>query len=254
MRKAVAEAAHDTLDGSLPGNARDFFAATRWSLVRRAVTDFRFLDEWIGLYWYPLYAWARRRGMTPEDSADGVQSFLAKLCSRELLTQVDATRGRLRAWLLTSFSNHLSTARAAARTVKRGGDSRHIPIEWTQIETAYLADSASPSSPEAIYARTWVLTLMEEALAATALHYEKSGRSDLFEALLPALEAPLPETTYAELASRFSISGQVVRQTVVRMRQRYRRALLGFASTRLGISSEAELESEIRALLTGRET
>ena len=252
MPNILAEATNEVPDGLLDRSSRGFFATTRWSLVRRAAAEFRSLEEWIGLYWYPLYAWARRRGMSPEDAADGVQSFLAKLCSRELLAQADSTRGSLRAWLLASFSNHLATAHAAAQCMKRGGGAQHVSIDWAQIEVAYLADSASPSSPEAIYARSWALTLMEEALTATALHYEKSGRASLFEALVPALEAPLADATYAEVAARLGIAGPALRQAAVRMRQRYRRALIAIAATRLGTTCEAELEAEIRALLDGR--
>lgn len=252
MSETLGEAAIDSQDSALNRASRGFFATTRWSLVRRAAADFRFLDEWIGLYWYPLYAWARQRGMLPEDAADGVQTFLAKLCSRELLAQADVTRGSLRAWLLTSFSNHLRTAHAASQCIKRGGGVPHVSIDWAQIEVAYLADSATPSSPEAVYARSWALTLMEEALTACALHYEKNGRASLFEALLPALEAPLTDSTYAEVAARLGIAGPALRQAAVRMRQRYRRALLAIAATRLGITCEAELEAEIRTLLDGR--
>lgn len=252
MANISAEATKKVPDGLLGRSSRGFFATTRWSLVRRATSDFGSLEAWVGLYWYPLYAWARQRGMAAEDAADGVQSFLAKLCSRELLTQADSTRGSLRAWLLTSFGNHLATAHAAARSIKRGGCAQHISIDWAQIEIAYLADSARPSTPDAIYARSWALTLMEEALTATALHYAKSGRTALFEALVPALEAPLADSTYAEVATRLGIAGPALRQAAVRMRQRYRRALLAIAATRLGITCEAELEAEIRSLLNGR--
>ena len=89
------------------------FARTRWSLVRRAAAGDAgargALGEWLGVYWYPLYAWARRRGLSPEDASDGVQSFLEKMCAQQLLARADITRGKLRSWLLKSFSNHLAS-------------------------------------------------------------------------------------------------------------------------------------------------
>lgn len=214
-------------------HTRALFPLTRWSLVRRASGGDDALGEWLGLYWYPLYAWARRRDTSPEDAADAVQSFLGKLCERSLLAQVDATRGKLRSWLLTSFSNFLATEHTKALHSKRGGDVAHVPIDWPGVETAYLADAGDHASPERVYARTWAITLLDQALDLLARHYESTGRTALFEALLPALESPLEETTYAEVATRLGMSGAALRQGAVRLRERYRRALLEVAATRL---------------------
>ena len=42
-----------------------------------------------------------------------------------------------------------------------------------------------------------------------------------------------------------------LRQASVRLRQRYRRALLDLAAARLGITCEAALEDELRTLVAG---
>ena len=42
-------------------------------------------------YWYPLYAYVRRRGYSPEDAEDLTQSFFAQLLEHEALaTEVRA--------------------------------------------------------------------------------------------------------------------------------------------------------------------
>ena len=105
--------------------------------------------------------------------------------------------------------------------------------------------------PDALYARTWALSLMEEALESVATHYAETNRTPLFDALLPALESPLPEDTYAQVATRLAMTPAALRQASVRLRQRYRRALLDLAALRLGITCEAALEDELRALLGG---
>ena len=139
-------------------NRSGLFSRTRWSLVARAAESLNALDELLAIYWYPLYAWARRRGHSPEDASDGVQSFLAKVCERNLMAQADAGRGKLRSWLLKSFTNHLATEHERAHRQKRGGDATHIHIDWTGAESAYLAEPTLASSPEALYARTWALS------------------------------------------------------------------------------------------------
>lgn len=225
------------------------FKPTRWSLVRRAVHDREDLGQWLGLYWYPLYTWARHKGRDPEDAADAVQGFLENLCAKGLLKQADPSRGRLRSWLLTSFTNHLSSAYVRERREKRGGGAMHISIDWPGVEDAFLADYVAGSDSAAAYSKAWALTLMEEALERLASHYETTGRGKLFEVLLPALESPLKETTYAELAPQLGLSPAALRQAAVRFRQRYRRDLLDIASERLGITCEAQLSAELRELL-----
>ena len=104
-------------------------------------------------------------------------------------------------------------------------------------------------SPESLYARTWALSVLEEALDRVAIHYAETGRGALFEKLLPALEAPLPDETSASAAVQLGMTGAAFRQATVRLRQRYRRALLDVAAVRLGVTCEAQLEEELRALL-----
>ena len=240
-------------DALFPPAGSGLFSRTRWSLVRRATVEGNAahgaLDELLAIYWYPLYAWARRSGRLPEDASDGVQGFLGKVCAQNLIAKADADRGKLRSWLLRSFSNHLATEHERATRLKRGGDATHVYIDWTGAESAYLAEPALISSPEALYARTWALSLMEEALENVARHYGETDRAALFDALLPALESPLPEDTYAAVATRLAMTPAALRQASVRLRQRYRRALLDLAAARLGITSEAALEDELRALL-----
>ncbi|MCU0776551.1 MAG: hypothetical protein MUF86_02675 [Akkermansiaceae bacterium] len=229
--------------------ADGMFTPTRWSLVKRASVCGEALGSWIGLYWYPLYAWARHRGWQAEDAADEVQDFLQKICRFRLLEEADPTRGRLRSWLLRSFSNHLSSAHKRECRLKRGGGVTYVSIDWQSAETAYLADHSHSTDSDKVYARAWAMTTMEEALEQLSAHYAKTNRQALFHVLLPALEAPFSETRYAESAARLGMTCTAMRQAAVRFRQRYRHCLLDVAAKRLGITCEARLHQELRDLL-----
>lgn len=222
---------------------------TRWSLVRRAVAGGDSLESWASACWYPLYTWARRKDWPPEDAADAVQEFLGKICTRGLLAQADPSRGKFRSWLLTAFGNHLSSLRLRSRRLKRGGTATHLPLDLDQMEVFFQADMAEVLDPARAYMRAWALSLMDEALARLADHFAGSNRQELFEALLPALEASLADCTYQEVADRLGMSQAAVRQAVVRFRQRYRRLLLDVAGERLGITCESRLGEELRELL-----
>ena len=226
---------------------------TRWSLVKRAAVSggdgHAALNEWLTLYWYPLYAWARRRGASEEDAADGVQGFLEILCAKASLAGVDADRGTLRAWLLTAFSRHLASEHRHRPTQRRGGAAIHVSIDHAAAETAYQSEPADHDTPDQLYVRAWAVAVMDEAIGRVAAHYEKTGREMLFHALLPALESPLPETTYAEVADGLGLNPATIRVNAMRLRQRYRQALLEVAALRLGINCQAALEAELRVML-----
>ena len=224
---------------------------TRWSLVRRASLGGESLETWTASCWYPLYAWARRKDFSPEDAADAVQEFLGKICTRDLLAQADPARGKFRSWLLTAFGNHLSSRRSKGLRLKRGGCAELLPLDVPGIEILFQSDMVAVSDPDRVYTRAWALTLMDEALARLADHFAAGGRGELFEALLPALEAPLADCTYEEVAARLGMSGVALRQASLRFRQRYRRLLLDVAGERLGINCEARLGEELRELLGG---
>ncbi|MGB6222885.1 MAG: sigma-70 family RNA polymerase sigma factor [Haloferula sp.] len=217
--------------------------------MKRAISGREDLCEWISLYWYPLYTWARRKGWSPEDAADEVQEFLGKICSRNLLSTADPARGKLRSWLLTSFGNHLANSHARSTRLKRGGGALHFSIDLPSAEAIYQNEGLTSDNPEQAYSRAWALTLMEEALDRLSRDHERSGRSELFEALLPALEQPFEGSSYNEVAEILGMTPAALRQASVRFRQRYRRTLLDLAGERLGITDEALLEEELRGLL-----
>jgi len=223
---------------------------TRWSLVQRAANGSAAdIDEWARACWYPLYAWARHKELSTEDAADAVQEFLGKVCTRNLLEQVSPARGRFRSWLLAGFSNHLSSRREHSSRHKRGGGLTHVSVDRNCLETFYRTDMAAVNDSERAYSRAWALTLMDEALARLADHYEAGGRGQLFEVLLPVLEAPFEQSTYRETSVRLGLNEATLRQAAVRFRQRYRRFLLDVAGERLGITCEARLAEELREWL-----
>src|SRR5687768_1410991 len=101
------------------------FATTRWSLVLAVsggadrTSARRALAELCQLYWFPLYAFARRQGLPPADAEDVTQEFFVAVLERNLFARADANRGKLRTFLLSAFQNDLSDARKAASRLKR---------------------------------------------------------------------------------------------------------------------------------------
>jgi RNA polymerase sigma-70 factor (ECF subfamily) len=138
------------------------FATTQWSLVLAArdgtAGEARLaLDSLCEAYWYPLYAYVRRRGHDPEDSRDLTQAFFADLLGRDFLDAVDRSKGRFRSFLLASLENFLSHARDKERALKRGGAAGLLPLrlDTDTAEARYRQEPVDRLTPELVFERRW---------------------------------------------------------------------------------------------------
>src|SRR5262245_7717405 len=146
------------------------FASTRWSRVAAAgqgesPESAAALASLCRLYWYPLYAYARRRLPTAEDAQDLTQDFFARLLEKDYLGQVDPQRGSFRSFLLTAFKHFLAKERDRAFAQKRGGGRSQLPLDFQVGERRYQREPAQTADEEELYERRWVLSLLGQTLA-----------------------------------------------------------------------------------------
>lgn len=232
------------------------FPQTSWALVKRAALEQRDnksgMDEFCRIYWYPLYAVARRKGLSSEDACDVVQTFFLKLLAGDTLKKTDATRGRLRTWLLTLLDRQIIDWTRASKAQKRGGAQPHfLALDALSADAAYQMDPALHLDPATFYRRNLAEALLAEALDALAQVYAASGKSEIFEALLPTLEGPMPDLTYAEEATRLGLTASALRMVAHRMRERFRRKLREKAAHAFGIAQGPALDQELREVFAG---
>jgi RNA polymerase sigma factor (sigma-70 family) len=232
-----------------PPAHRAVFVTTHWSMVQsagRADTPRAraALETLCRTYWYPLYAYVRRRGYSPEDAQDLTQAFFARLLERKSVAGVGPEKGRFRSFLLACLNHFLANEWDKARAQKRGG-GRVLALDWASAETRLGPFPAEPLTPETIYERRWALTLLEEVYTRLAAEHERQGKTDLFAALRPAL-AGAGGAPYAELAGRLGMSEGAVKVAVHRLRHRYRELLREtIAET---VATPEEVEDELRYL------
>ena len=84
------------------------FETTQWSVVLAAGDadspgSREALEALCEIYWYPLYAYARRRGQNEENARDLTQGFFAKLLEKNWVAAADRERGKFRTFMLTAF-------------------------------------------------------------------------------------------------------------------------------------------------------
>ena len=123
----MIEMSSDCASSSAPG---DIFATTHWTVVlaagqRHTPQSDGALAELCRTYWFPLYAYVRRRGHAKADAEDLVQAFFARLLEKNFLAQVDNGKGKFRAFLLASLKHFLANEWDKAQAQKRGGGETH---------------------------------------------------------------------------------------------------------------------------------
>lgn len=206
------------------------FEDTPWSLILRAkkadTENLRHaLDKLCGMYWTPLYAYARMRGQSVEDAQDIVQSFFETQLKRDFLKTLDPERGHFRSFLLTSISNFMINEWAKATRKKRGAGQYAIPIDTETGEQAVSPLLNAPITPEQAFEREWAVVLIRRALESTREHYVGSDKVELFNAMQPYISVDRQRTSYAELAKQLGTTESSVKSSIYRLRGRFRDAV-----------------------------
>ena len=203
------------------------FPDTRWSLVQRAASgDDSVKKEALGdlyrLYFYPLYAYARQKGLEPFKAEDYTQDFLIFLTEGGWAA-LDPLRGRLRDFLRVAFSNLIASGLRAGRTIKRGGGAEHVPLDFHWAEERYGAEPADTRTPEEAFDRRFALVAYEAVLGELEALRKAAGKGEEFAALRSFLSPHLPKTeTYPQVAARLGVSSDAVAALVHRLRAKFR--------------------------------
>lgn len=198
-------------------------------------------------YWYPLYAYARRKGNSVHDAEDLTQGFFARLLAKGFLQSVDRDKGRFRTFLLVAFKRHLANEWHRARAAKRGGEQVMLPLDTQVAEQRYAIEAGSELSPEAMYDRRWALTLIEHAMSRLRESYVAAGKLAEFESLKGYLTAERGGIPYVELAESLGCSEGAARMAIHRLRKKYRELFREEIAQTMGQSDD--YEDEIRLML-----
>jgi RNA polymerase sigma factor (sigma-70 family) len=226
------------------------FASTHWSLVlaagqRALPASAQALETLCQTYWYPLYAYARRRFGDIATAQDHTQDFFARLLEKNILAVADPERGRFRGFLLTAFKNFLANEAEKSHARKRGGSLAPLPLDFQAGDSRYELEPSHVWTPERLFERQWALTLLQQVMSLLRAEYSAAGKEPLFEGLKGSLagETDMP---YAILAENLGMSEGAVKQTAHRLRQRYREILRReIAQT---VADPSEVDDEIRRL------
>lgn len=230
-------------------HAPDLFSPTRWSVVLSArdggtQESAGAMDTLCRTYWYPLYAFARRQGRSPQDAQDLTQEFFFRLLEKDYLRAVVREKGRFRTFLLMALKRFLAKEWDREHAQKRGGGQTAMVFDTEQAERRYVGEGSDHLPPDRIYERRWALALLEQTLVRLQNDYEASGDSTRFDQLKGWLAADRGEIPYDQVAVVLGSSEGAARVAVHRLRKRFRE--LFREEVAATVSTADEIEDEMR--------
>jgi DNA-directed RNA polymerase specialized sigma24 family protein len=170
---------------TLPGPSQ--FPTTRWTLVVAAGDPHRkearsALASLCENYWYPLYAYLRRRGYSADEAQDLTQEFFVRVLEGRYLDRAEPEKGRFRSFILTSLKFFVADEEDRQRARKRGGGAL-VPLEFSTGEERYQREPAHDETPERIFERRWALSVLDRVVERLRNEFVHHGRPEHFERL-----------------------------------------------------------------------
>lgn len=241
---------------STPDNTEEgreqHFATTHWSIVLAAGQSVSRESRWAleslcKTYWLPAYSYVRRLIGSVDQSQDLTQEFFVRLLETDFIAKANPDRGRFRAFLITALKNFIANERDKARAEKRGGGSVTLSLDFDAGESQYQIEPAHGVTPEKLYERRWVLTLLDQVLDKLKMELAGVGQEPHFESLKGALLGEMNQANYEQAAEVLGITAAAAKQAAYRMRKRYRELFrLEVART---VADDADVDDEIGQLL-----
>jgi RNA polymerase sigma factor (sigma-70 family) len=235
-----------------PPEVASRFVTTQWNVVlnagRTTTTESRdALQELCRAYWYPLYAFVRRRGHDADEARDLTQEFFGQLLAKNYLQAADPAKGRFRTFLLTVMERFLVNEWARAHRQKRGGGCVFLSLNEAEAEARYKLEPVDGTTPEILYERKWALAVLQQAMDNLRIECVASGRRELFEAVKSVLAGESGLAPYEAIATRLGMSEGAVKTTVHRWRRRYGDWVRSEVART--VATPGEVEEELRHLL-----
>ena len=229
------------------------FNTTHWSVVLLAgeVENSKAaaaLESLCGSYWYPLYAYVRRKGYSAHDAQDLTQDFFARLLEKNYFQLAARERGRFRSFLLKSLNHFLVNDWVRNRAQKRGAGQKLVSFDEETAERLYQREPLEQPQAESLYDKKWALALLEAGLRRLAQEYSKTGKDKVFEQLKGLILSETSGDTYRTSAVSLGMSEGAVKVALHRLRGRFRSCVRDEVAQT--VATPGEVEEELRFLMS----
>ncbi len=227
------------------------FPTTSWTLISSAGHDSSgaadALSKLCAAYWFPVYAFIRRKGHSREEAEDLSQGFFTWILQHGAVASARRERGMFRSFLLASVANFITNEWDRSQAQKRGGGEATLSLDFEAGEARYHHEPYYELTPEALFEKQWALTVLDGVLAQLRQDYARKGQAAHFDRLRIFLTGDQDRGEYHRLAAELNLNEPAVRTAVHRLRRRYAELIRDtIAAT---VADPSEVEGEIRFLL-----
>lgn len=183
----------------------------------------RALEDLCRVYWYPLYAFARKKGHEIEDAQDLVQGFFHELIEKRRFKEANRERGRFRTFLLACFVN-FQCNEWRKRTAEKRGFGRIASLEglMESAEDRYQFEPRDESDPAVLYDRNFAKELVARAMKRLEDEFSEGEARERFEILANYLPGRRSSMTQAEAGKKLKLTENAVNQAVFMIRRKLR--------------------------------
>lgn len=197
-------------------------------------------------YWYPVYAFIRRKGHAHADAEDLTQAFFVLLLEKRSLAGVHPDKGRFRTFMLTVLRNFLISEWHRAQALRRGGGIQFAALDLEE-HAVHFQQAAPTADPDRAYDRDVALALLRRTMTRLEAEYDQAGRQRVFARLRPHLtgERDLPD--YESVAAELGMTPSAVKMAVMRLRRRFGVLLRDHVAQI--VADPALVEAELRHLV-----
>lgn len=230
------------------------FPTTSWTLIQKIQRGSErdaalALEEICRQYWYPLYAFARFRGLSPHDAEDMTQVFFQNFITQGAIQSARQEKGRMRTFMLAMLKNLISKKIRHDTAEKRGGRAEAlVSFDEMSAEERFAREPADVRDADVLFDRAWASGVLKTAEHKLSAEYSKADNSETFEALREFLPLGDNATPYPAAAARLAVTEATLRLLIHRMRKRYGKLIEEeIAQT---VSDPDEIEAELSHLMT----
>lgn len=230
---------------------RPVFRTTRWSIVascrqgqpEEAKAALERLCQW---YWFPIYAFIRRQGLSPQAAEDTTQDFFVDVIRRGIFEAAEPQLGRLRSFLLKSVQNHLIDRQRKEHAAKRRPPGGVLSLDTAAGETRYQAEARNDVSPEQQWNRRWAMTLIERSLSQLSAELDERFGRECRETIIRHLTDDGDRPALTQAADRLGLTANALKVRIHRARARYRLLLRNEVAET--VCSPEEVDAELKFL------
>lgn len=221
--------------------------------LRASDNDARRKESWGRIcesYWFPLYAFARHRGISQPDAEDAVQGFFASVGSADYFEKAEKERGKLRTFLLTGFTRYLKDLAVQRTALKRGGGQTVLSLDADQAEEWLQAEETREETSTLGFERHWAQTIMRSALQHLEEDAARTPKSSERFAILRSFLSPDGCLDYSreEACRELGLTADGCDKAIQRLRQSFRQTVKDLIAGTLENPTPDSIQEEMQQL------